>query len=183
MKLILLITIILLPYTIIAQTLKVDTAMISNKKSSTYLLLDTVVQSNLSKLQLYSNATSFLANSFKDSRVVIENKDSDLGEIIFSGSIGKRITEVIIDKKGRSSTHTNEANLLFKCKLYFKDNKFKVILSSLEYPFSGYLTGVNFPLSLPKDKEEPYIIGARELAYTLIKDISKSINSKPLNDF
>jgi hypothetical protein len=183
MKITYLLTFFLFPYTVFAQTLKVDTTVTNKKANTTYLSLDTVVQSNLSKLQLYSNAISYLASNFKDSRVVIENKNPDLGEIIFSGSVGGQTNTVTIDKKGRSTTHTNEAHLLFKCKLYFKDNKFKVILSSLEYPFSGYLTGVNFPLNVPKENEEPYIKVARELAYTLIKDISKSLNSKPLNDF
>ena len=172
---------LLFPFVVCAQSLKTDT---TKGQANVHLLLDTVVQSNYSKSQLYSNAVSYIANSFKDSRAVVESKDAESGEIIFNGHCAKMFDVTTTDKKGKVKTNQAQATLFFKCKLYLKDNKFKAVLLSLEYPFGGYAdTGVNYPLTLPVSNEYSYITGARELAYSLIKDIAAKINSKPENDF
>lgn len=167
-----------------AQTFKPDSNTKKIEQRLPYYLIDTVVQSALTKTQLYSNCLGYIANSFNDSRAVIELKDSDIGEIIFSGNTYRIVTENLSKKKNKVENVDFKMRLFFKCKLFLKDNKFKVIIFSLEYPFTELLdTGVNLPVqpSSPDEKDNNKI--ARELAFDLIKDISGKINKKPENDF
>ncbi|SDG32123.1 protein of unknown function [Pedobacter terrae] len=157
-----------IPFLSFSQTFKSDDSIESAYKDQPAHTLDTVVISSLTKQQLYSNTLNYLTTSFKDSRSVVEMKDSDLGEVSFNGVIESDIT-----------------NLYFKCKVYNKDNKFKVVLSALEY--SKPIEGLNLSKRQLRianknfDPEQNKV--ARQIATSLIKDIAYRINKKPENDF
>lgn len=171
-----------------AQQLKPDENTLSTFKDQPAHLLDTVVISGYSKQQLYSNALNFITSSFKDSRSVVEMKDADLGEIAFKGNVSKAILVSTDTKKGKKTITENyetKLDLYFKCKIYCKDQKFKIVLSSLEYPISELAQDIKFTIRMPKsgDPISERNTGASELALSLIKEISSQINKKPENDF
>jgi hypothetical protein len=182
MKKLLIVIAVLLCNSSYAQTFKLDSVIKSVDSKLPYYSIDTIVLSNYSKSDLFSNALRYIADSFKDSRNVVEVKDVDRGEIYFHGNVSKPFTNSYPDKKGKIKYLEEEAKLFFKCKIYLKDNKFKIVLSSLEYPFTSLLdTGVNMPLQPNYDKPECRATG--ELAMALIKNLSARVNSKPANDF
>ncbi|QNK63962.1 DUF4468 domain-containing protein [Pedobacter sp. PAMC26386] len=164
----LVILLIFAPFLGFAQTFKSDDSIKSSYTDQPAHLLDTVVVSTLTKPQLYSNALNYLTTSFKDSRSVVEMKDLELGEIAFSGTI---VEETV--------------NLYFKCKVYAKDKKFKVVLSSLQYgkPIAG-LELSNDQLRTANKTFDPVLNKtARQMAINLITDIAERVNRKPENDF
>jgi hypothetical protein len=167
-----------------SQTFKVDenyTSTSSNLKSS---LLDTVVISSNSKAQLYSNALAYISSTFTDSRSVIETKDSELGEIAFKGSSSVMHQGTIAAKKGKEYSFNERVTLYFKCRVYVKEGKFKIVLSSLEQPYMpGLTSGIKVPISLPKPTDAQNVMVARGLAMDLIKTISARLNQKPESKF
>jgi len=157
-----------IPFISFSQTFKSDDSIESAYTDQPAHTLDTVIVSSLTKQQLYSNTLNYLTTSFKDSRSVIEMKDADLGEVSFNGVIESDIT-----------------NLYFKCKVYNKDNKFKVVLSALEYdkPIPGLSLSKSQLRVANKNFDPEQNKAARQLAISLIKDIAYRINKKPENDF
>lgn len=169
-----------------AQTIKID----ENSK----LYLDTVSTSDLSKEQLFSNAVGFVSDRFKNSQNAIEQNDLEQGELFFIGNISQSFENIIegkVNKKGKKtedSAYRDGVTLHFKCRVYLKDNKYKVVLSNLEIPFSEVLNiGVRVPLSYPGVDEASSTgkgkLVAIEIAERFIKDISKSLNKIPENVF
>jgi hypothetical protein len=172
--------------TVSAQSFKEDPNFVKQAPNAKGYMLDTVATSALSKTQLYSNTMAFIANYFKDSRNVIENKDLELGEITFKGNTFTNIAVSDTSKKGKITTHYETVRLFFKCKVYLKDQKFKIILQNLEKPaFAILATGVN----LPVDPYEKIGMLANEqraasgLALLVIKDLALALNKKPENEF
>jgi len=185
MKKTLLTLITLLPLITFAQNFKDDPNYVKQAVNDKGYMLDTVGVSTLTKSQLFSNALSFLTNNFKDSRSVIESKDLELGEISFKGNTFKNIQVSDTSKKGKIANRWETVRLHFKCKIYLKDQKFKIVLNSLQKPFSEMIASDTL---LPID---PYANGifsnsdkaASELALDLIKNIAKYLNTKPENEF
>ena len=166
-------------------TLKAQSFKIDNDTPSEYkdgrpaFLIDSVGATFLSKKELFSNSVNYVSTVFRDSRNVIEMKDLELGEVLFTGTIDKPFKE----PDGRILAGI----LNFKCKIYLKDGKYKVVLYGLEWAkstFPTYSYQINIPYIFDiREKEEPANKAARELAYNLIKDISAAITKKPANDF
>jgi len=168
----------------LAQSFKEDPNFVKEAPNAKGYMLDTVAVSSLSKQQLYSNAMSFLTNSFKDSRSVIESKDLETGEISFSGNTGKSITVSDTTKKGKISSHLETVNLYFKCKVYLKDQKFKIIINSLEKPFTALMPGgPRLPIDIHASFQQNENEAAMDLAMGLIKSLAASLNRKPESDF
>ncbi|QXU42075.1 DUF4468 domain-containing protein [Pedobacter sp. D749] len=157
-----------IPFISFSQTFKSDDSVKSAYTDQPAHTLDTVVVSSLTKQQSYSNTLNYLTTSFEDSSSVIEMKDADLGEVSFNGVIESDIT-----------------NLYFKCRVYNKDNKFKVVLSALGYDKS--IPGLSLSKSqlrvANKNFDPEQNKAARQMAVSLIKDIAYRINKKPENDF
>ncbi|AMR32399.1 hypothetical protein A0256_13685 [Mucilaginibacter sp. PAMC 26640] len=168
-----------------AQSFKEDPNFVKQAPNAKGYMLDTVSASNLSKDQLYSNALSFLSNSFKDSRNVIESKDLELGEISFKGNIRGVFTVSDTSKNGKITSHQEPVILFFKSNVYLKNNKFKIVVSSLERTFSAILsTSIKLPVDINRigiQYDEDRV--ASNLALKLIKDFSAFLNNKPENDF
>ncbi|MES2651281.1 MAG: DUF4468 domain-containing protein [Bacteroidota bacterium] len=158
-----------LPLFTAAQTFRPDKDIESAYTDQSAHSLDTVVNSNLTKKEIYSNALRYLTSTFKDSRSVIEMKDFELGEIAFKGNM------------------SNDKNvfLYFKCRVYTKDSKFKIVLSSLEYDLP--IEGMNLSKSqlriAGKNYDPKENIIARKMAINLITDMSKRINQKSESEF
>jgi hypothetical protein len=148
-------------------------------------MLDTVASSTLTKQQLYSNALNYISNSSKDIRNVVEMKDVELGEISYKGNTFTNISVSDTTKKGKITSHYETIRLMFRCKIYLKDNKFKIVLNSLEKPFMAMLSG---GITVPVD---PYYKGpgaheykvASDLALSMIKQIAVELNKTPENEF
>lgn len=148
------------------------------------VMLDTVADSKLSKDQLYSNALNFVTKSFEDSRAVIELKDSDLGEVAFKGHVPFSYTDTLTTEKKKKVSHTiytETVNLHFKCRVYVKELKYKVVLSALEVSLPSIMSDIK--ISLTDDPQSASHIRAQEVALNLIYDISEFLNRKPENDF
>lgn len=184
MKKLILILIAILPLLSVAQAFKPDHNTKSSFTDQPSYLIDTVITSKLSKSQLYSNALNYISSSFKDSRNVLEMKDMELGEVHFLGSYSTIIVDSIkhmVKKKPYYTYQNNELKLKFKCKIYVKDEKAKVVLSSLLY---DYYIDQNTSIRMGKKLE-----GWRgnevavSLAVELLSRISNSINKKPDNEF
>jgi|GEM_PF-6227745 len=169
-----------------AQTIRLD------EESS--LIVDTVVTSDYAKNQLFSNALAFVSDRFKNSQNVIEQNNLELGELFFIGNISKSFPNVIVggvNKKGKKEkdvAFTDKTTLYFKCRIYFKDNRYKIVLSNLEVPFSEILNiNTRLPLTEVGEKDSSSTIKGKQVAYEIaenfIKDVSASINKKPENDF
>lgn len=172
----------LIPLFVLGQSFKTDENTKSSYADKPAVLLDTVATSEYSKIQLYSNALNYLTSSFKDSRNVLEMKDADLGEIAFKGSVSNRTIKTTTTKKGKTESIEEITLIHFKCKIYVKDKKYKIVLSSLE----------TSPLSFSPDIKvtivgEPNVSErnnrAQQVALNYIKDIAQQINKKPENDF
>lgn len=157
-----------IPFISFSQTFKSDDSVKSTYTDQPAHTLDTVVVSSLTKQQSYSNTLNYLTTSFEDSRSVIEMKDADLGEVSFNGIIESDIT-----------------NLYFKCRVYNKDNKFKVVLSALGHdkPIPGLSLSKSQLRVANKNFDPEQNKAARQMAVSLIKDIAYRINKKPENDF
>lgn len=165
-----------------AQTFKPDENFKSTYNNDSAYQIDSVIVSAYTKQQLYSNAMGYITQSFKDSRSVIEMKDADLGEIAFRGNVSRRVNKVIVDKKGKKTDVVENVYLFFKCRIYVKDNKYKIVLSALEYPMSEILgLDLRFTVSLKNESENNTV--AKDIALNLIRDMSDRINKKPESDF
>lgn len=178
----LLIAILLLPVLAQAQTFKPDYDSKISAEISQPLLLDTVVISKLTKMQLYSNVLGYLSSTFIDSRNVIEMKDADLGEVAFKGTVAKFYPKETIDKKGIKTTEEDKVTLFFKCKIYVKDEKYKIVLSDLEYDALSFIK-VRYNLKYPKEVNEQRNNIVVDTSLILINDIAYSLNKKPKSDF
>lgn len=184
MKKLLLYLLVSLPLFSLAQKFKPDQNTKSTFTDQPSHLLDTVIESKLTQKQLYSNSLNYISTSFKDSRNVLEMKDIDLGEISFIGTYSTIIVDSIahlLKKKTVYTYQNNELKLKFKCKIYVKDQKAKIVLSSLLYDYY-----INKNTSIRIGKELEAWNGNRvasELALDLIKRIAGFINKKPDNDF
>lgn len=168
-----------------SQSFKEDPNFVKQAPNAKGYMLDTVSASALKKDQLYSNALAFLSNRFKDSRSIIESKDLDLGEISFKGNTQTTVSISDTTKKGKVSTYLETVKLFFKCKIYLKDQKFKIVLYSLEKPFTSLIAS---ELKLPIDPFETVLMAkehkaASDMALNVIKDLAASLNKKPENDF
>lgn len=173
----------LAPLGMMAQSFKVDENTKSTYQDKPAFMLDTVVISKYNKTQLYSNALNFVSTSFKDSRYVIENKDSELGEIAIRGNVPKEYIKVIEGKRGNKDSITEVSRLFFKCKIYLKDEKFKIVLYSLETTMSSLLPDIKFTVRDTESPDMEYNNVARKSALDLIKEMSAFVNRKPENDF
>lgn len=179
-KLILLSIIALVPLFSKGQTFKPDNEMKSSFTDVPAYLLDTVSVSKLKKEQLYSNALNYVTKSFADSRAVLEMKDLSLGEVAFKGTISTSFTDTVKTKK-KTEVLKEVINLHFKCKIYVKDEKFKIVLSSLEIPMTSLLP--NSLWTLRKEDYQPYNKAGKQAALLLIKSIADFMNRTPENEF
>jgi hypothetical protein len=168
-----------------AQSFKEDPNFVKQAPNAKGYMLDTVSASTLTIQQLYSNALSFLSNNFKDSRSVVESKDLELGEISFKGNMRAIMSINDTSRKGKITTHQEPVILFFKSKIYLKNNKFKIVINSLERTLSAILS---LDIKLPVDV---YNVGLQSnedkttsnMALSLIKELSVYLNKKPENDF
>jgi hypothetical protein len=146
--------------------------------------IDTVLNSNLEKKNLYSNALSFIAAAFPDSRNVVQVKDLELGEIMFNGNISKNYVET--ENKVTNRPRTLSSTLHFKCKIYLKDKKYKIVLYGLEAAnsiFPDYTYTLDVPFLSGSTKESQFNLVGRELAISFIDSLVIALNKKPDSDF
>lgn len=178
--------------TVHAQAFKVERTDLDGSDEIKYYLIDTVVASDLNKDQLYSNSLKMISGSFKDSRNVIESKDLDLGEIVYKGFIGSKFVHKIegkVDKKGRKGKDEfleDEARLYFKCHLFLKDNKYKVVLTDLKMPITALFDTESTRIHVvPVDEIKEYDLQSKihQMALSYIKSVASELNKKPMNDF
>lgn len=166
-----------------AQSLKLDLS-----KGDPLYEVDTVVTTTLNKSQIYSNTISYLTSSYTDSRNVVENKDLELGEISFRGSISVIVDDSLeVTKRNKKYKISNErnVNLYFKCTVYIKDSKFKILLKDLEYasPFPG-LSLYKYKVRNTKNNSNLKDNNvASDITIDLIKYMSNQINKAPSNSF
>lgn len=165
MKKIILTLLSILPLISVAQSFKPDENTVSSSKDYPAYLIDTVVASSYTKQQLYSNALHYVTSTFSDSRNVIELKDTELGEIALKAFFQKERT-----------------TLYFKCKIYVKDKKFKIVLSALETNHVFEAPEIKSTLVANYTKSKPNS-AALALAVDVIKDIAYQLNKKPENEF
>lgn len=147
-------------------------------------LLDTVVTTNLTKQQLYSNALDYVAKSFENSRAVIEMKDLELGEVLFVGRLKTTYLdtlEQVVKKKATTTVFERESFVEFKCKIYAKDEKFKIVLFSLKSPMLYFAKDILF--TLRNEYYKPYNEAAKTTALSYIKETAAFLNRKPVSDF
>ena len=164
------------------QTFKEDPSFVKQAPNAKGYMVDTIAESKFTKQQLYSNAMAFLTNNFKDIRSVVESKDLDLGEISFKGSAITSVMKSDTTKKGKISTSKWKIPVYFKCKIYVKDQKFKIVLNSLDVGMMVGLSGAPLdPYSTGVFSQEN--IAASEAVLDLIKNIAVSINKKSESDF
>ncbi|MEZ2337649.1 hypothetical protein AB6735_18530 [Mucilaginibacter sp. RCC_168] len=158
-----------------AQTLKPDPTTTNPSYTRPYNLIDTVISSKLTKQQLFSNAVNFSIGN----RCSIIYRTDDYTELDFRGSTARSF--VGKDKNDNGV----RIELFYVAKLLFKDNRFKIVLSTLEYPYPRSLTpfgpelqtGVKFPVQLPGSTDiEKHNPEAISMCISLIKDISSKIN-------
>lgn len=167
-----------------AQTFKPDLDMTSSFKDEPAYLLDTVADSRLTKNQLYSNGLNFISRSFQDSRSVIELKDADLGEIHFKGWVEINYIDTVTTESRKKVNHelvSEKGQLHFKCRIYVKDGRYKIVLSDLETTWSPLFPDIRFTLSMNGD--EPYNVEAKQESIALIRSITEHLDRVPENDF
>ncbi|WP_145859073.1 DUF4468 domain-containing protein [Pedobacter suwonensis] len=182
----LIVILVFIPFIGLSQTFKPDYDTESTFTDQPAYLLDTVSVSLNTKQQLYSNVLSYLTKSFKDSRNVLEMKDFELGEVSFNGIVPFVYIDTVAVKTTKKETIKSaiERNsfLSFKCKIYVKEGKFKIVLSRLKTP-SFYFSQDELQSTLRKEFYKPNNQVAKETALGLIRDIAYRINKKPENDF
>jgi hypothetical protein len=161
------------------QTFKEDPTYLKQAPNAKGYMLDTVVVSNFDKKQLYSNALSYLSNTYKDSRFVIESQDLELGEIAFTGSAKAVSIHRDTTKKGKITTYQWPIVLNYKCKVYVKDQKYKIVMNNLELQKAPGLCSTSVDVKLNDPDEKP----ASHLAVDILKDVATYMNRKPENDF
>lgn len=172
-----------LPIISLGQSFKPDPDVKSSYLNEPAYLLDTVAESKLSKQQLYSNGLNFLSKSFSDSRAVLEMKDPDLGEISFKGTVKVNYTDTLKSEKKKkvvNEVYTDWVDLRFKCKIYVKDERFKIVLSSLEAPMHSL---IDVPMTLSLQNERGSNVAALQEARNLIVRITEFMNRPPENEF
>lgn len=181
----LLLILLLIPSVGLAQTFKPDYDTESTFTDQPAYLLDTVGVSSNTKQQLYSNVLNYLTKSFQDSRNVLEMKDIELGEVSFSGTVPFEYVDTVsvkVKKETLKRETERSSFLTFKCKVYLKEGKFKIVLSRLKTP-SFYFSQDELQSTLRKEFYKINNKIAKETALGLLKDIAYKINKKPENDF
>lgn len=146
--------------------------------------IDTVVTSELTKLQLYSNALNFIAKNFKNSNNVIQSKDLELGEIIVKGNIVTYIKDVKATKKSKGYRYDSIISPLrvhFNANVYTRDNKYKIDISSLKYDVAGL--DIQMPVYIESKADITEDIAARAIIKEFIIEFARGVGQKPLNDF
>jgi hypothetical protein len=166
-----------------AQTVNIDNAYNTSK-------IDTVVNTALSKAQAYDNALSYIQNTSKFDPKFITIADQAAGEIIFTGNVSK---EFIKHKKANDKGTLEQVRLYYKATIYTKDQKFKIVLNSLEYQYgiinaSSILTNsVNYLINrtsvAPNVPDNDENNTATELAIWLTKDAAQKININAQSNF
>lgn len=168
-----------------AQSLKEDPDFVGATPKAKGFMIDTVSTSSLTKPQLFSNTLSFISSSTNDARKVIENKDLELGEITFSSTYRTSITISDTSKKGKITTHLEHPVFKFKCNVYLKDGKFKIVIKNILWDFVGFSEPI-IPYDPNSYKGSPFSRHSESVSNALvsiIKDMTNKINSKPSNDF
>jgi hypothetical protein len=183
-------TFLLIPTLSSAQALKIDLDRAALGPKLPYCLIDTIVKSDYTGKQLYSNALSFLTTPHDQLQVEVLQKDIELGEVTFKASSYKPVEEDFVSKKNKHEYATIKYKVFFTCRLILKDNKFKVLMSSLEYPsLPQFDMEGKFPVHPVYRDESNEVINskqnniANDLAINFIKEIASKINKKPENDF
>jgi hypothetical protein len=161
------------------QTFKEDPTYLKQAPNAKGYMIDTVVISTYNKKQLFSNALSYLSNTYKDSRFVIESQDMELGEIAFTGSAKAFSIHRDTTKKGKITTHQWPIVLNYKCKVYVKDQKYKILMNNLELQKAPGLGSTSLDVKL-NDTDSS---AASRLALDILKDVATYMNRKPDNDF
>ena len=154
-------------------------ADLNNKYGHKIYKLDSIVNSNLEKKELYSNALRWISSNFKDSRNVIEMKDESLGEVVFSGRItGNYVGSY--EKRNKKVEFLAPVTFIFKCKIIVKDKKYRIIFTDLKTETTVGLDDVEpQDVSIFKDTNQ-YALNQLSL---LVEDIIKSMSTKSDNDF
>jgi len=168
-----------------AQEFKPDNNTVSAFKDQPAHLLDTVITSTLTKQQLYSNSLSYISSSFRNSKKSIESKDLELGELSFVGSAIVSVQDSSEQKLKKKTVyvHTDrDLTLHFKCRIYVKNQKAKIVLSSLKY---DYYISDDQSIRIAPTRSDVFKGNdvAATLAIDIIKDIASSLNKKPENEF
>lgn len=143
------------------------------------LILDSVGNTNNSKKEIFSNAIGFVSSYFKKSKAVIDVRDLELGELVFSGSLlGEYID---------SNDEDRPMKIDFTCHIYIKDKKYKVVMKQLKRVNSilyKYGPSDSFPFHegalTSKDKDDIYSLS---LIKNFVTELSKRLNKTPDNDF
>lgn len=162
------------------------------KEDGNDLRIDTIVTSTLTKTQIFSNATNYVASNFKSSKDVVQQKDLDLGELFFRGFIREDYVQIIegkVNKKGKKSPDTNlptYTELHFLCKIYVKEGRFRIILEDLKRPFYPLMNMHDkIKISLPVEGSPTFqedVITER-LAINFVRSLVQDLNKRPENDF
>ncbi|MBS4063030.1 MAG: DUF4468 domain-containing protein [Chitinophagaceae bacterium] len=174
---------LMLPIGVFGQSFKPDPDTRSSYKNEPAYLLDTVAESRLTKQQLFSNAMNYVTKSFKDSRAVLEMENLELGEIAFNGQVPIIFTDTIRTEKKKKvveEIYSDRVDMRFKCKIYVKDQKFKIVLYSMEVPMSSLL---DVALGLSMESERTANQEAKMIAMDMIIGMTSFINRPPANEF
>lgn len=170
-----------------SQSFKLDEGAVSSFNDVPAYLIDTVVNTSLTKEQLFSNALNFISNTYKDSRYIIETKEATLGEVVFKSSATTTFSYNETNKKGKISQINSGTTLYFKANIYVKDNKYKIVLSNLRRSISSALPDEVSALSLRIDdlKGDTYRSNgpALRLAINIVNDIASFMSKKPQSEF
>jgi outer membrane lipoprotein-sorting protein len=105
---------------------------------------DKVIETEKSKQELYSNAKSFIAETWKSAKDVIQNDDQEGGLIILKG----------ISTQNFSFNTSNNVYYVYRytMKIYVKENKTRVVISDV---FCERGEHSNLKLIQPNDTEYP----------------------------
>jgi hypothetical protein len=170
MKKILIIPLILISYLGYSQSIKLDSLTHEFK-------YDTVYSTSFEKVQIYSKLKSWSSSYFADSKSVIEQDDKDFGQYFFKSSF---TVNYILN--GQSSNQT--ARVIFKCRIYIKDKKVKVIITSISIDGFIYNSMLAGNLKLRPDNFLHQAIKQSDIRFkSMLASIDKTINSKSEGDF
>jgi len=132
---------------------------------------DTVLTSTYKKDIIYSNLKNWADIYFVSSRAAIQQDDKESGELFLKSSF----TTIY------GTNNDSQARVGYKCRIYIKDNKIKVIITAITIDqFDDLVTLIKLR---PQYYLHPVLLSSDLEFNNLVNAINNTINKKPESDF
>ena len=110
--------------------------------TSGYAKYEGVVEAKGMKPDLLSKGKAWFTSAFKDVNLAVQSEDKEAGTLLGTGNLTYPFTYISHTKKNKLISYPAKGKASFTLKLFFKDDKFKYIISNIKISNDlSYFTG------------------------------------------